>query len=553
MSCGVGPDGLGDLLAVDPGEVGRRVAAGWKGQRNAADELVLCREYEQGTAEDWKRKRERRELPSDVDPHDLKEAGWGVVFSQDVHPMAQAHLQRLLDERKDQAGGRAEDGGRYKEITYYRDESPRRFLWYRNGESAGTLDPRVMPYYLLLVGGPEEIPFDVQYQLSINHAVGRLDFRDPADYRRYVDRVLEAEESGCDLPRRATVFSVENDDDETLPLLSRYLIEPLMKDLTGCADWELARRLPERAYKRDLAELLGGAETPGLLLASCHGKRMPCGHPRQEDWQGALLCQDWPGPKKCSRATPEHFFQAEDLPADADLRGLVAFLFACYGAGTPVLDNFPDERGAVHSPADCADLLIAPRPFTARLPQALLRQGALGVVGHVDRGWTLSFLWEGEGRSITASRSLIDSLKMLLKGDRLGHALRPLVRRYSNLAAQLVEPMEQVRNGYETDEETLGMQWTAHNDARNFILLGDPAVYLLGKRCWHEREERAQPGSMRLDPDLLRQVEEKARAVGMGVEEWVSEVLRRRLGELARESAENLAGDGASMLSGEAR
>jgi hypothetical protein len=43
--------------------------------------------------------------------------------------------------------------------------------------------------------------------------------------------------------------------------------------------------------------------------------------------------------------------------------------------------------------------------------------------------------------------------------------------------------MERVRLGRPTNEQLEAFQWTAHNDARNIVLLGDPAVYLRGVRA----------------------------------------------------------------------
>lgn len=524
---GVGPP-------PSPGEVGRWLAGRWR-RRGAADELGLCREYEEATEEELRLRQSRRELADGVDPHDLEQTGWGVVFPQDGDPAVRRRLQPLLERRREQAGAR------YKDLTYERDESARRFLWYRHGESAGVLDPEVLPYYLLLAGSPEEIPFEFQYQLGINHAVGRLDLRPRegcADYEAYARSVLAAEDRGVELPRRAAVVSVQNGGDPAMASLARHLVAPVAEALDGHAGWEVDVRGPERSYKRDLARLLAD-ERPGLLLASCHGLQMPFGDARQEDWQGALLCEDWQGGGDGGPITPDRFFHGEDVGGDADPHGLVAFLFACYGAGTPDLDNFPGRTvGDNGGPPADEDLALARRPFTAHLPQALLGRGALGVVGHVDRGWTLSFQWPiGDGSQL-ASRSLIDVLRRLLRGDRLGHSLRPLVRRYTALAAQLAEPMERVVQGEEVDEELLGMQWVAHNDARNFVLLGDPAVYLLGRRCWEGSEgepnrPEASPASpaARLEPELLRRAERRAREKGMTVEEWLDEAVRGRLGD----------------------
>jgi hypothetical protein len=166
-----------------------------------------------------------------------------------------------------------------------------------------------------------------------------------------------------------------------------------------------------------------------------------------------------------------HYFGGDDLASDANLLGLIAFFQASYGAGTPSSDAFALRGSGVETP-------IAPDPFLARLPIRMLghpRGGALAVVGLVERAWGYSISWPGVDRQTSVFGS---TLARLCLGHPVGSACEYLKQHHAELATQLSSMLEDLRYGGQADAMELAAMWTASNDARNYAIIGDPAVRL---------------------------------------------------------------------------
>ncbi|HNT73909.1 MAG TPA: C25 family cysteine peptidase [Anaerolineae bacterium] len=457
-------------------------------------------------------------LIASLDPRKLNEAGWGVIFPARMAPARKKAIREVLEpllchrlihvdlaiygdtakytdksldevlKARDAQGFNPKYQEHFKIYEggngYRPNDTARAFLSRHGARPEDPANPDQVPYYLLLVGTPEEIPFEFQYQLDVQYAVGRLDFDDVDDYRTYAKNVIAAENDSPPALPQMTLFGVQNPGDPATELSTKYLIQQLHETFdkkTKSPEWiargnptlQLTRVEAEEATKKKLLEILT-TTPPALLFTASHGREFDSGDADQVKQQGALLCSDWPGPHNPDkRILPEHTFSGEDILKNRgtiNARGMIAFFFACYGAGTPRYDEF------THQAFKEKGQTIAETPFVAALPKALLSapRGALAVIGHVERAWALSFMSDAQAGALPVFESLVQSL---LTGLPVGAAMEYFNVRYAALSTELTVAYD-AKEGLPPSDREMAQLWTNNNDARGYIVLGDPAVRL---------------------------------------------------------------------------
>jgi hypothetical protein len=409
------------------------------------------------------------------DPMDLTQTGWCVVFASDTDPAVREALQPLLDLRKSQVKDdqlfRIFEGSTGAHIG----QTASSWAMSRAVSLSAPVSPKHgVPVYLLLVGSPQQITFEFQAELDLQWAVGRLYFDQVADYAAYAKNVVAYETAEhLTSKRRTAVWMPRNPLDLATPLLAGTIGPEFMGQAAGSEvlgaheNFTLSTFIGETATKAALTDIFRGKIDGGpasLFFTGSHGAEWPISDPAvQKERQGALVTQEW---TRGEPLTPGSYFCGADLPADADLEGTIAFTFACFGGGCPDKDSyFFDDHGA--------NLPLTPHPIVSRLPQTLLSHGMLAIIAHVDRAFSYAF----EDILGTPQAQLLRTpLELLMKGKRVGLASDPISQQWSSLAAELGIALG--GGASKAQPSSLTNLYIARDDARNYLVLGDPAVRL---------------------------------------------------------------------------
>ncbi|HKD09184.1 MAG TPA: hypothetical protein VKB79_24995 [Bryobacteraceae bacterium] len=416
------------------------------------------------------------------DPNQLSQTGWAVIFSASADARIQRALKCLLDHRRAEVRN-ADLFRQFSDVgTSDTAES-----WLQRFPSP--IDPTLpvkpslgLPYYVLIVAPPHEITFDFQYSLDIQWAVGRIWFEDEhgvpvvEEFERYAKAVVDYETSGeAQSAREMALFAPRHDFELATQAFADCMATPLSqsKDIGASQGFPVRAFIGEgEASRRNLAGLFTREKPPALIFSGSHGKAIGINQPElQARNQGAIICQEW---RSLNELPRDAYFTAEDLAkSNCNVAGMIHFFFACYGGGWPANDTYL-RRNGVPEP-------ISQLPKLARLPQALLAHGALAVLAHIDRAFAYSFRTGREGQI----QGFEDVIGGIMNGYRLGRATDQFNARWSILSKDLLEKraaQDELRaSGLEPTEKALkafANRWVARNDARNYVVIGDPAVRL---------------------------------------------------------------------------
>ncbi|HEX2103971.1 MAG TPA: hypothetical protein VHF51_09995 [Solirubrobacteraceae bacterium] len=323
------------------------------------------------------------------------------------------------------------------------------------------------PHYVLIVGGPDRVPFHFQSVLDSAASVGRVAFDSLDDLATYVEKLLRiGREAPCS--REAVVFATDHAGDDPTQYSRRYMAEPLADYVEGRLGVPTRLLAAQDATRERLLDELAGAP-PALLFSASHGAA-PTGVSRaeQERRQGAIVCQDL------------QTLTAEDVPHTPFLEGGVVFQFACFGYGTPARSDFAHWTGE--------DGHNAEADFVAALPKRLLAhpRGPVAFVGHVDLAWLHGFADPTDPIMDEAWHPrvapFVSAVENVLAPRTMGMAMVEMNKRFDIGNAQMASTFDRHQRGLLPDDphvlDRLVDTFIWRTDAQNYLVFGDPAVHV---------------------------------------------------------------------------
>jgi len=405
-----------------------------------------------------------------VDPFDPREVGWVVVVATD-DPERDALIAAIgpLAARR---GG----PGSWGPIEWV--HTPEAGIPKAVAQLIDSRDP--VPRFVLLLGSPRRLPFELHSYLARYHLVGRLDFaviaadgserQDLHALAAYVDKVVRLEDAGTrptDLP--IVMWAPSGGRRDPTFYSRRVMVEPLAARLVATKHVATKVLVGQDATKETLLQFVVD-RCPAVLFTASHGRAVPAveGLELQAQRNGSLVDQQLAN------------LTADDVPGDDQpfVEGGLVYSFACFGYGTP------SRSGYAHWSAEVGSYQ-AQFAFVAALPKRYLAhpRGPIAFIGHADYALLHAFTDPNRPGGSTSALSpqlakYREALDLATLDQPYSAVLGPLAGRLAQIEGELVQVWDDAKRAGASPDSRIGLVDTflRRNDARSSLLLGDPAA-----------------------------------------------------------------------------
>ena len=414
--------------------------------------------------------------PKAVDLRDWRNpnVGWGIVTAEtrgasDADLAAgndlPAPIQSLRHDRGDAPIFRYREGGeqRFRLLRNYAEQ-----IDVAVGQSPLGVSRECIPYYLLICGLPDQVPWELQYVLNAHYAVGRLPLSG-SELENYVNALRsDWKASGTDV-RRALIWAVNQGGDDITSLMRDVIADTIYNKLSQDKDLNGGVQFLDGAGAATAAGLVKGLSNskPAVVITTSHGQTYPLDNVETlRNQLGLLVDQNYAS------------VQVSDLLHDWQPSGAVWYAHACCSAGASAQTTF---AGLTEEGSEVDRILKGVAQVgngVAPLPRALL--GAANplraFIGHIEPTFDWTLRNPDTNQSLTST--LQDALyNELYQPSPVGFAFRRWYERLASLFAAYDQEMLAFGRGSNTRAAML-KDLLAARDVQSTVLLGDPAATL---------------------------------------------------------------------------
>jgi hypothetical protein len=419
--------------------------------------------------------------PAPVDRRLWQDArvGWGVIAADspgltDVQRKTSSDLPESIQQL-------VKDRGNAPVLRYCPD-SDQRFRLLRSyahgldvaiGQSPEGLERECIPRYLLILGTPEQIPWELQYVLNAHYSVGRVHLSGDA-LDNYVTALRSNWKASTAKSENSLIWAVNQGASDITALMRDAIAAKLYAKIAADTDLAAGAKFLDGGESATVAKLIAGLSQarPGFVATSSHGQTYPLDNNQLlGDSLGLLVDQNYAS------------LSIDTLLKSWQPDGVIWYAHACCSAGSSAQTLF---EGLCQEGSDVDRVLKGVAQIgnrVAPLPTALLgaKKPARAFIGHVEPtfDWTL--------QNPDTRQLLTDSVGQafyneLYQPSPIGHAVRQCYERLSSLYASYDAELLAFGRGEIASRDGLLRDLLCARDLQSTVILGDPTAALAGPK-----------------------------------------------------------------------